>query len=196
MSWADLYLICFIVGFALSAISLLTGMFDFHVPGFDHGHIHFHDAHVHGHATGTHISPLNFPTIAAFLAWFGGVGFLLTRFSGLVLWLAFLIAVLGGVLGSSIVFLFLAKVLLAHERPLDPADFDMIGVLGKLTSGIREDGTGEMIYTQAGARRSVPARSGDGGVIPKGTDVLVTRYEKGIAYVRRWDDPIDSKEML
>jgi hypothetical protein len=196
MSWADLYLICFIVGFALSAISLLTGIHDFHLPGFDHGDFHLGDVHGNGHAVGTHVSPFNFPTIAAFLAWFGGIGFLLTRFSGLWLWLAFVIAVLGGVLGSSIVFLFLAKVLLAHERPLDPADFDMIGVLGKLTSGIREDGTGEMTYTQAGARRSVPARSGEGGVIPKGTDVLVTRYEKGIAYVRRWDDPIDSKEML
>jgi hypothetical protein len=112
------------------------------------------------------------------------------------LWLAFLLATGGGVLGASVVFLFLVKVLLANERPLDPADFDMIGVLGRLTSGIREDGTGEMSFTQAGARRSVPARSGDGGVIPKGADVLVTRYEKGIAYVRRWDDPIDSKEML
>jgi hypothetical protein len=196
MTLADLYLICFIVGFALSAISVLTGVFDFHVPGFDHGHFHIGDAHGNGHTVGSHVSPFNLPTMTAFLAWFGGVGYLLTRFSGLWFWLAFLIAVAGGGLGASIVFLFLAKVLLATERPLDPADFDMIGVLGNLSSGIREGGTGEMSYTQAGARRSVPARSGDGSVIPKGTDVLVTRYEKGIAYVRRWDDPIDSKEML
>jgi membrane protein implicated in regulation of membrane protease activity len=192
MTWADMYLICFIVGFALSAFSVLSGLVDFHVPGFDHGHFHVGDTQVNGHASATHVSPFNFPTMAAFLAWFGGVGFLLTRFSGLWFWLAFLLALLGGGVGASIVFLFFAKVLLANERPLDPADFDMIGVLGKLTSGIREDGIGEMSYTQAGARRSVPARSGDGGVIPKGTDVLVTRYEKGVAYVRRWDDPIDS----
>ena len=30
--------------------------------------------------------------------------------------------------------------------------------------------------------------------IPKGAEVMVTRYEKGIAYVRAWEDPIDELE--
>ena len=174
MSWADLYLICFIVGFALSVISVLAGLFDVHMPDLSHGHIHIghadggHFGDVHG-AGGVHVSPFNFPTIAAFMAWFGGVGYLLTRFSGLWLWLAFLIAVIGGVLGASIVFLFLVKVLLAHDRPLNTADYEMIGVLGNLTSAIRQDGTGEMSFSQAGARRSAAARSDDGNAIPKGS---------------------------
>lgn len=202
MSWADLYLICFIVGFMLSLISVLSGFFDLHAPGAGHGHVHIGHVHghvhvgdAHGHTGGAQVSPFNFPTMTAFLAWFGGVGYLLTRFSGIWLWLAFLIAVVGGVSGASIVFLFLAK-LLAQDRPLNPADYDMIGMLGQLTSAIREGGTGEMSFSQAGVRRSAPARSDDGKAIPKGADVLVTRYEKGIAYVRLWGDLNDLKETL
>ncbi len=180
MSWADVYLICFIVGFSLSVISVLGGFFDLHFPG-----VH-HDAHVH--IGGIHLPYFNFSTIAAFLAWFGGVGYLLARFSGLWLWAGFVFAMGGGLVGGSIVFLFLTKVLLAHERPMDTADYDMIGVLGQLTSPIREGGTGEMAFSQSGSRRSAPARSEEGAAIPKGVDVVVTRYEKGIAYVRRWED--------
>ena len=35
------------------------------------------------------------------------------------------------------VFWFLAQVLMAREAPLDPADYDMTGVLGKLSMPIR-----------------------------------------------------------
>ena len=192
MTWADLYLVCFIVGFVLSLISAFGGLF--HMPHGHHGH--FHVGHGHGHAAAADVSPFNFSTITAFLAWFGGVGYLLTKFSGIWLWLAFLIAVAGGVAGASIVFLFLVKVLLVHDKPLDAADYDMIGVLGSLTSAIREGGTGEMSFSQAGIRRSAAARSEDGAPIPKGTDVVVTRYDKGVAYVQRWEDPNESKETL
>jgi hypothetical protein len=198
MTWADLYLICFIVGFALSVISALGGFF--HIPGLHHGHghhVHVGGGHGQGRAGGGQASPLNFSTITAFLAWFGGVGYLLTRFSSLWFWLAFLIAAAAGVVGGSIVFFFLVKVLLADDMPLNPADYDMIGVLGRLTSAIREKGMGEMSFSQAGVRRSAPARSDDGNGIAKDVDVVVTRYDKGIAYVRRWEDLNDSsKETL
>jgi membrane protein implicated in regulation of membrane protease activity len=198
LTLADFYLICFVVGFALSLVSAFGGFF--HVPGLHHAH-HGHHGHIHvgdghGHTAGTQVSPFNFSTLTAFLAWFGGVGYLLTRFSGLWLWFALLIAAASGVLGSSIVFLFLVKVLLAHDKPLNPADYDMIGVLASLTSGIHPGGTGEMSFKQAGMRKSAPARSDDGTAIPKGVEVVVTRFERGIAYVRRWDDLNDSKETL
>jgi hypothetical protein len=193
MTWADLYLICFIVGFALSVISALGGFV--HIPGLHHGPGH----HVHvgrgmGRTGGGQASPFNFSTITAFLAWFGGVGYLLTRFSGLWFWLAFLIAAAAGVLGGSIVFFFLVKVLLADDTPLNPADYDMIGVLGRLTSAIREKGMGEISFSQAGVWRSAAARSDDGSAIAKDADVVVTRYDKGIAYVRRWEDLNDSSD--
>ena len=62
------------------------------------------------------------------------------------------------------------------------------GVLGKVNSAIRPSGTGEMIFSQAGARRAVAARSKEGLLIPKGTEVVVTHYERGVAYVRPWEE--------
>jgi hypothetical protein len=45
-----------------------------------------------------------------------------------------------------------------------------------------------MIFSQEGVRRAVAARSETGASIPRGTEVLVTRYERGIAYVRPWEE--------
>ena len=65
----------------------------------------------------------------------------------------------------------------------------MIGAFGRLSIPIRAGGTGELIYSQQGTRRVTGARSDDGAAIPRGAEVLVVRYEKGIAFVRRWQDP-------
>jgi hypothetical protein len=79
-------------------------------------------------------------------------------------------------------------VLISDEENMDPADYEMVGVLGKLCVPIREGGTGELIYSQAGTRRVCGARTEDGSAVAKGTEVVVTRYEKGIAYVRLWSE--------
>lgn len=71
---------------------------------------------------------------------------------------------------------------------MDPADYEMVGVLGNISSSIREGGTGELVYAQAGTRRSCGVRAEDGKAIGKGTEVVVTRYDRGIAYVRPWAD--------
>jgi membrane protein implicated in regulation of membrane protease activity len=83
-------------------------------------------------------------------------------------------------------------VLIRHDEELNPADYDMIGMLGTLSSNIRLSGTGEMIFSQAGSRRAAPARSDDGVEIAKGTEVVVTRYERGVAYVRPWEELTNS----
>ena len=97
-------------------------------------------------------------------------------------------ATLSGLGAAAVVFWFLAKVLMADEAPLDPADYDMVGVLGRTTISIRAGGTGELVFTQGGTRHVAGARSEDGAAIPKGAEVMVTRYEKGIAYVRPLED--------
>ena len=89
---------------------------------------------------------------------------------------------------AAAIFWFLVKVLLADEKELDPEDYDMIGVLGNVSSTVRESGTGEMIFSQAGARRAAAIRGENGEAIAKGVEVVVTRFEKGIAYVRRWEE--------
>jgi len=53
---------------------------------------------------------------------------------------------------------------------------------------IRENGTGEIIFPLGGSRRCSGARSSDGALIAKGTEVVIERYDKGIAYVKKWDE--------
>jgi membrane protein implicated in regulation of membrane protease activity len=175
MNWETFYLVCFLIGFLSSAASFLAGAM--HLP-------HFHGAHGQ-HSSGG--SFLNFGTIAAFLAWFGGTGFLLERYSAIWVYLALVISILSGLAGAAVVFWFLAK-LSAHDRPLDPADYEMVGVLGTINSPIRAGGTGELIYQRDGSRKAAPARSEDGAAIARQTEVIVTRFERGIAYVRSFEE--------
>jgi len=134
------------------------------------------------------VSPFNFVTLTAFLAWFGGTGYLLTRFSTVWVGLGLLFSVASGLVGGGIIFLFFSRVLMSDQENMDPADYEMVGVLGRVASSIREGGTGEIIYSQVGTRRVCGARSEDGSAIAKGTEVVVTRYDKGIAYVRLWSE--------
>lgn len=199
MSWESFYLVCFLVGISLSLLSLLAGVgkirlpFRWHSPGAGG---HSANLPAHAHAPGAalsakgvqRISFFNFSSVMAFLAWFGGTGYLLTRYSSIWTVLAFGMAMISGMVAAAIITLFLIKVLLAHDSTLDPADFDLIGVLGNVAVGIRPGGTGEVIFSQCGTRRVVGARSEDGRAIARGTEVIVTRYDKGIAYVRGWEE--------
>jgi hypothetical protein len=216
MTIESFYLICFLVGFALSLVSFLAQSGHIHLPGghahggglhAGHGHIghshighgaggHSHMGHAHaGHqqastneeSSGGLMAKLNFSTITAFLAWFGGTGYLLEKYTSLWTLVALAIAGAMGLAGAAIVFWFLAK-LVSRDRTLDPADFDMVGVLGHVTSTVYKNGIGEMIFTQDGVRKSAPIRSEEGLEIPKGEEVVITKYERGVGYVRRWSD--------
>jgi hypothetical protein len=215
MTWADFYLICFAVGFCLSFFSFVfggarTGKLHLphfqggagqggggHLPGAGHAAAAGHGAaggakHAAGHDGG--VSPFSFVTLTAFLAWFGGTGYLLTRYSGVWVGFGLLASIAGGLVGGGIVFVFLSRVLISEDECMDPADYEMVGVLGRVSSSVREGGTGELIYTQMGTRRVCGARSEDGSAIGKGTEVVVTRYEKGIAYVRLWSEMSGEEE--
>jgi len=195
MTWADFYLVCFVVGFFLSLLMFLGGArlhlphFHLHLPGLSgHGTAPHTGVGIKGGVDGGQISPFNLISLTAFLAWFGGTGFLLARHSTMWFFTALLISMLSGIGGAAIIYLFLRRVLSSPDEELEAADFDMVGVLGKLSVRIREGGTGELIYSQAGTRRVCAARSEDGSAIVKGTEVVVTRFERGIAYVRCWSE--------
>lgn len=193
MTWSMFYLACFLVGIALSLVSFLSS--SLHLPHGHFPHLHFSSTGVHGlphaHAgngDAARIPFLNFSSITAFLAWFGAAGYLLTEHSVLLVAVVMVLATGVGLLGASIVFWFVVKLMLPHDLALDPADYDRVGVLGRVTSSIREGGTGEIIFSQAGTRHTCGARADSGEALPKGAEVVVTRYERGIAYVRRWEE--------
>lgn len=195
MTWADFYLVCFVVGFLLSVVTFLMGSARVHVSHLHIPGIHGHPGAVHAAGAGAkavgraaQISPFNLITLTAFLAWFGGTGFLLARHSTMWFFAALLVSALSGIGGAAIIYLFLARVLSSPDECLQSADFEMVGMLGKLSVRISEGGTGELIYSQAGTRRVCAARSEDSSPIPKSTEVVVTRYERGVAYVRPWSE--------
>jgi membrane protein implicated in regulation of membrane protease activity len=198
MTVPDLFLLCLLVGSLWALASFLMGGMHSggghghvgHVghTGASHGHAGFKAGHSHatsgaGRLLGSMVNP---SCAAIFLAWFGGIGYLLTRHSGLAFWLDLVIAVAAGLGGASILGSFL-RFLQAREQPLNPADYEMIGVLARVSSPIRVGGVGELIYVRDGGRKAVPACSEDGAEIERDHEVVVTRFEQGIAWVRTFE---------
>jgi membrane protein implicated in regulation of membrane protease activity len=205
MNWSDFYLLCFLVGFSLSVFSFLAGAVNIHLPY--RLHLPFHGAHhaggvsgsAHAHGGGLrtaagksaghgHMSWFNASTILAFLAWFGGVGYILTKHSHLVGLSILGFALLAGLFAGLVVFQFMVRVVKATSTPMLDWDYRVEGTVGTVSMSIRQNGTGEVIFEQNGARKSTGARSEDGTSLPKGTEVVIARYDDGIAYVKPWDE--------
>jgi membrane protein implicated in regulation of membrane protease activity len=197
MTWTTMYLGCFLLGFSLSLVSWLFGAFRLHLPhgfhahGLPHAHAPAHPhapGHAHGAPRAAGPSPYNFATLTAFLAWFGGAGYLLTVYAGVWPLLALAISAIVGCAGAAAVFAIMAKVLWSPDENLNPDDYEIVGLLGTVCSPIRQNGTGEILFSQAGARRVAGARSEGGAAIDKGVEVVITRYQNGLAYVRTWTE--------
>lgn len=190
MTLESFYLTCFFAGLLLTVVSFVFGgghafhvnlpghMFDFTIGGGAHG----------SHGSHGHASPFNVASLMMFLTWFGAAGYITLHYRSTAGALALTIALVAGFLGGALMYLFLARVLIANEHPLINSDFEMTGVLGRVSVPIREAGTGELIYSQQGTRRSCGARSDNGRAIERGAEVVVMRYEKGIAYVRPFEE--------
>jgi hypothetical protein len=190
MSWSDVYLFCFLIGFSLSVFSFFAGAVHLHLPFNMHLPFHVHAPHPHApsHAGGGHISWFNASTVLAFLAWFGGTGYILTKHTRLVAITCLSIAVLSGLFAGSVVFRFMARLLSNTEALMNDWDYRHEGSVGTVSISIRPNTTGEVIFEQHGVRRSAGARSEDGSSIERGAEVVISRYEKGVAYVKRWDE--------
>jgi len=194
MNWPAIFLGCFVIGFVLSALSFgaVALHFPVHLPFIHHvphapiGHVGHAGPAGHGSSAG--VSPMNFATLMAFLAWFGGTGYLLTSEFRWMTIPALTTAAVGGLAGAAVMFWVMSRVLWSPRENMQSADFQMVGVLGRISQSVREDGMGELIYSHGGARHSCGARSADGRAIDKGQEVVVTAYDRGVATVRRWDD--------
>lgn len=169
-----LFIVCFIAGVVLSVLSFASGIHRLHLPRFIR------------HAGKKRASMLNGAALIAFLTWFGGGGLLAERLTTLLHVIDLAIATLAGAGGAAAVN---AVMNALARRESAAASLSMIGVIGRTVVPIREgEGTGEIVFTHAGTRRVAGARSESGRAVPKGTEVVVTRYERGIAYVLSWDE--------
>jgi membrane protein implicated in regulation of membrane protease activity len=181
--WNAIYLTCFAVGLALSFVAFFGGA----------THVHLGKLHLHGHGLaksgrGHGASPVNGFTVVAFLCWFGGTGYLMHEAHVFNVTLVLVFSAISGFAGAFLVFWFLVKVLMPKERTVEPEDTEIVGVVGRLSTVLTDKGFGEMLYSQNGGRRCATVRSEGHTSIERGTEVLVMRYEGGVAYVRRWDE--------
>lgn len=191
----------FLFGLVFVVLTLVLGFADFDIDGNGAGHGHdigdlvSHELGDAGHAGG-HASPvghLNVGTVLAFVMWFGGVTYLLKNAVGVPSILSIVIGLAGGFAGASVIFRFLRYVK-AKETYFSAAEERLGGSAARVTSSIRSGGTGEIVYELHGVRQVSAARAIDGGEIVRGSDVIVVRRDKGIAYVEPWKSLSDGEE--
>ena len=214
------FLGCFVFGFAAALASFALGAgHGFHLGG--HGlnlgthapHPGSHGAHLPaghaaaGHAAGAHgphagatarpgLFPVNPTTVLTFLTWFGGAGFVLRQYYGMVAALSLVLAGMVGLAGAALVFVFLLKVLLPNQTEMLALDYDPVGSVGRVSAPIRAEGVGEVVYTRGGTRRSLGARSLDGRALERGVEVVIAKYERGLAYVQPWEELVSGERRM
>lgn len=199
MSWpadslAGFFMFLFAFGSIFSVVALVFG------AGHDaSAHIGGHAGSLDAHGVGLHDgapatqhgggvpdglpSPLNLSTILIFLTWFGAAGYIARVSWGAALPVTLVVGALLGLVGATAVYLFLARFLWRGQTALDPANYRLVDTVARVSSPIRPGGTGEIVYTIDGKRRVDGARASANAVLPLGAEVVIERYEGGIAYV-------------
>ena len=209
----NIYLGCFVFGLIFTVASFLLGGLDHFAGGHglsghdlgghdigshdihlashgtgSHGHAHGHTGHSHGHDQSGHarketLGWFNFNALVVFLTWFGGAGFILKSIRA-DNWTSVALAIASGVIGYMAVLLFMSKVLVSSQTPvMRAADYDLTGTVARVSGTIFENGTGEVIFSKHGTRRAVPARSVNGEVFQPDRQVVILRFEHGVALV-------------
>lgn len=180
----NLFLACLVFGALFTLASVVLG--------------HAHVGHVHiGHHGGVNdqLPVVNLSSVLAALTLFGAAGYLLSNLGDLALPAVVLGALIAGGIGWYLVARFLGLVL-AGEREMDPDDYRLEGTVGQVTVRIPPGGTGEIVFSKVGARRSEAARALDGVAIPRGTEVVITKYADGFATVQPWSEFLQAHERV
>jgi membrane protein implicated in regulation of membrane protease activity len=179
----------FFFGLVFVVLSLFLGMAHF---GIGHDHGAFHPAH-HGDAGHDieKVSQVNIGSILAFLTWFGGVTYLLRNAIGMNAVLSILIGIGAGLAAGTVIVRFM-RMLKSQEVFLDARQEQLVGSIARVTSPVRADGTGEITYELNGVRQVSAARAPAGIALPRGSEVVVLRRERGIAMVEPWVEETDA----
>jgi len=193
---------CFAFGLLFTVTTFLLGAIggtDLHLGGHNllgglTGSHHQGSSHATSDGS-THVSPFSLSTLSAFLTWFGGAGYLLSRYSALTALSSTLAALVCGAVGGALFFAVIAKYIVPRLTIMNPDDFRVQGVVARVTSAIQPRGIGEIVYTLGGTRHSDGARSASEQPIERGTQVVVLRIEKGIAYVEPWATFADAHQL-
>ena len=126
--------------------------------------------------------------IALFSLGFGFFGYIFHDAAGFILPLTIVLAVIGGLIIAALLLALLGRVFGDSEGETIQDVSDRTGLLGKVGTTIQEHGIGEVLYVSPGGmRKSVPARSVDGGRLEREQEVVIVSYQQGVAEVDTWD---------
>jgi membrane protein implicated in regulation of membrane protease activity len=181
----------FFFGLVFVVLSLTMGLAEIGF-GHDHGGL---ESHGQGQAGGHWgwLAQLNIGSTLAFLTWFGGVAYLLRNAVGLNGFVSLIVGIAAGV-ACAVFVLRLMRILKSQEVYLDQHQERMPGVIGRVSSSVRADGTGEITYVLNGVRQVSAARTAQGLALPRGTEVVVLRRERGIAFVEPWNQESEEEQ--
>jgi hypothetical protein len=163
----------------------------------DAGHVHIsHAASGSNHGVKADSLPLlNASSVVGALTWFGAAGYVLLRLADWSLPGVLVGALVAGAVGWYLIARFLGLVL-QGEVEMNPDDYRLEGTVGQVTVGIPAGGTGEVVFTKAGVRRSEAARAVGGTPIQRGTEVVITSYARGFATVQPWTEFLAERDKL
>ena len=127
------------------------------------------------------------PAIVGFLLMFGLAGYLLTRRGTVSSGVGALIAALLGLVWAVLVTrLAVATARLQPEHDPEDPRFALQGHVAIVSVAIPADGEGAISFSDAGAQRTVRARTIDGSAIATGEEVCIERLEDDVAFVELW----------
>jgi hypothetical protein len=129
----------------------------------------------------------NLPTVAAGLALFGALGYLLLRYTTLATPAVLGISGGAGLAGAIGMYALIAGwALPSARREVEDERFLLQGFPARVTRAIRPGGEGEIVYEHNGERLVAVARGVDGRAAEAGIEVVIERMEHGVAYVELW----------
>lgn len=156
------------------------------VAGAHVAHLHLGVGHPGAHGAHGDLNRINSRTVLAFLAFFGGVGWLALDL-GLPGIVAFLLAVAAGWLSAWLVWRLIVFVF-AQSATSTISAHDPVGREGRVTVAIRPHSLGRVLLELHGESLSILAQSADERPILAGATVLIARSEGGGIYTVRIEE--------
>ncbi|MBX3730227.1 MAG: hypothetical protein KF858_13680 [Candidatus Sumerlaeia bacterium] len=157
---------CLLLGAALGIISIVVGdILDFAFDAGDFG-------------------PFSGPIIASFLILFGGTGLVCRAMIGLSALASTGVASVVAFIGSSLLYLLIAKLIISQEGSTTYVPQDWVGTEAEVITEIPPDGVGEITFDTDSGRVSGPARSADAVRIRQGVVVRIEKHLAGTFTVR------------
>ena len=121
------------------------------------------------------LSPVSPVTIATFVTVFGGLGVLTLQFFDIDPRWSLLIATVGALACSALMYLFYSQVMIRAQASSQVLRSELVGMEGEVTIPIGETAPGQVSYVTKAGRMSSTARSLDGRPIPRGQFVKIVR---------------------